>query len=409
MAQTNEEAGRQGDAQTQINAAKQAADLVNARMALAKAQADLQRMTAAAAQRQAEADQAKALAAAQSQAAEAKYIGDVKAGPYSGGVTAKENAGAEEAKLLAAKAVREAAARVAGEVRGLKPVIYVFAAGEFPRFQRLTAYRFRVETLRQAFAAVGVTAPEKGQGVAGAHIVFTPEIASAGLDAFAKLLGFFKTDYEVGGQEVKLDESLLVNAVAGQLARGEGGAAGQGAGGREVHVPTVYSPATETAGTSGVMKDLMELFALRRAAETQRAALQKNEGEGAETDAAGKEKLDQLAAVVALFDQFVASLSAADGGGATPVVALAQEVAIDAALRAGAGVLLLRLDSSGGGYLIKKNLWTGLGRMPMYSMGGATVTYLLLDGPEGRVLAGDTVPVYGGFERTDGLRDVLGR
>jgi hypothetical protein len=45
--------------------------------------------------------------------------------------------------------------------------------------------------------------------------------------------------------------------------------------------------------------------------------------------------------------------------------------------------------------------------MPLYHMGGATVTYLLLSGPEGSVLAGDVIPIYGGFVKTDKLRDEL--
>ena len=40
-------------------------------------------------------------------------------------------------------------------------------------------------------------------------------------------------------------------------------------------------------------------------------------------------------------------------------------------------------------------------------MGGATVTYLLLDGAQGKVLAGDVIPVYGGFVKTDDLRNEL--
>lgn len=90
-----------------------------------------------------------------------------------------------------------------------------------------------------------------------------------------------------------------------------------------------------------------------------------------------------------------------------PLSAVAQEFAIEDALKAGGAVLLLRLENSGGGYLLKKNLLTGLGAMPLYHMGGATVTYLLLSGVDGCVLAGDIIPVYGGFVRTDALRTTL--
>jgi hypothetical protein len=109
-----------------------------------------------------------------------------------------------------------------------------------------------------------------------------------------------------------------------------------------------------------------------------------------------------------LYDAFASSLTTPDANGTVPVSVLVQEHAIDAALKAGAGVLLLRLENTGGGYLLKKNLWTGLGaEMPLYHMGGATVTYLLLAGANGRVLAGDVVAIHGGFVRTDALREEL--
>jgi hypothetical protein len=48
---------------------------------------------------------------------------------------------------------------------------------------------------------------------------------------------------------------------------------------------------------------------------------------------------------------------------------MAPEAAVDEALSTGAAVLLLRLETSGGGYLTKKNLWTGLGAIPRFHRG----------------------------------------
>ena len=56
---------------------------------------------------------------------------------------------------------------------------------------------------------------------------------------------------------------------------------------------------------------------------------------------------------------------------------------------------------------MKKNLLTALFKIPLYHMGGATITYLLLDGKEGKVLAGDIVPIYGGFVKSSDLKDDL--
>jgi hypothetical protein len=86
---------------------------------------------------------------------------------------------------------------------------------------------------------------------------------------------------------------------------------------------------------------------------------------------------------------------------------LAQEFDMDATFAAGGAILLLRLESAGGGFLVKKNLLTGLGSMPLFHSGGATVTYLLLDGKEGRVLKGDVVPVHGGFVASNKMEATL--
>ena len=120
-----------------------------------------------------------------------------------------------------------------------------------------------------------------------------------------------------------------------------------------------------------------------------------------------KPRLDQLNGVIALYDSFASALTTPDANGVLPLALVAQELAVDSVLKAGAMVLLLRLENSGGGYLLKKNLWTGLGSMPLFHMGGATVSYLALEGADGKVIAGNVVPVYGGFVKSSDLRAKL--
>jgi hypothetical protein len=86
-----------------------------------------------------------------------------------------------------------------------------------------------------------------------------------------------------------------------------------------------------------------------------------------------------------------------------PLSAIAEELAIHNALKEDGTVLLLRLENSGGSYLVKKHFLAGLLKSPLYHMGGATVTYLLLRGTNGSVLAGGIVPVHGGFKNADEL------
>jgi hypothetical protein len=416
------------DIQKQIDQLKKETDKLNAEKAMIDAQKALQDSQKALDQTKASstqqvtdlqnqkalADAQKALADSQSQAALSKYIGtDVKSGPYSGIVTMKDKAGTEEAQLLGAQALREAAKKVAAQVRDKSQVFSIFRNTELPNFQRLAGFNFRVTLLQQAFSKAGVTSPQK----TGNEFV-TPAMVSTGLDAFSKILGFFKTDYEIGGTDVKLDDSLLLYAVSGELTKADGSSPA-----KEVHLPLIYEPALQDLSNNVLVKKLYDLFELRRIADSELTATkntiadtQKKADDPANASTKAslattveglKPKVDQLTAVIALYDAFATSLSTPDANGILPISTVAQENAIVSALQSGSAVLLLRLESSGGGYLLKKNLWTGLGGMPLFHMGGATVTYLLLNGKTGGVIAGNVVPVYGGFVRTDRLRDKL--
>jgi tetratricopeptide (TPR) repeat protein len=407
--------------QARSGASQQLADLVSqkaladAQKALADSQKALEQAKSGSSQQlvdlqnqKALVDAQKALLDSQTQAALSKYIGEVKAGPYSGSVDMKEKAGTEEAALLGARAVKEAAGIVAKAVKDKGQKFYVFAAREFPNFQRLLTFRFRKELIKQAFAAAGVR-PPAGPGPEAVPI--TPGLVSAGLDAFSKILGFFKTDFTVGGNELKLDESLLLFSVAGGLAP------------KEAHLPMIYEPTAQNNSVTALTTELGELVALRTLASGEatkaRDKIAEKEKEAAGTAdvptkeallkevASAKARMDQLNGVIGLYDSFASALTTADSSGAVPLTFLAQEFAIDKALKAGGHVLLLRLESSGGGYLLKKNLLTGLGRMPLFHMGGATITYVLIAGDQGTVLAGDVVPVHGGFVRSDKIREEL--
>jgi predicted nuclease with TOPRIM domain len=410
--------------QSKDTAAQKLSDLQNqksladAQKALADSQRALQQSQDASNQKLTElqnqktlADAQKALADAQSQAALAKYIGDVKAGPYSGSVDMKDKAGTEEAQLLAARAVKEAGIKIASAVGQKSTKFYIFAVKDFPNFQRLTSFRFRKELLKQAFDAAGIRKPA---GVVEEAV--TPAMVSAGLDAFNKILGFFKTDYTIGGIETKLDESLLLFSVAGKLSTA----------GVEVHLPAFYEPAVQKSTIETLTKELAELIDLRRRAETEVKSLQgeidqlqkqaadpqnaANKDALLKTVSELKPRLDRVNGVIALFDSFSAFLTTPDTNGAVPLTSIALELAVDDALKSTeAGVLLLRLENTGGGYLLKKNLLTGLGKMPLYHMGGATVTYILLEGPSGKVLGGDILAIHGGFVRTDNLRSELAK
>lgn len=404
----------------QLDDLQRAKALADAQKALADSQKALQQTQYASAQKitelqtqKAVADAQKALVEAQTQATLSRYIGDVKAGPYSGAVDMKDKAGTEEASLLSARAVKEGAGQITTAVKDEADIFYVFGAKEFPNFQRLLMFRFRKELIKKAFEVAGV----KKRAIVPE--IVTPGMVSVGLDAFSKLLGFFKTDYTVGGVETKLDESLLLFAVAGGLRAEKVD--------KQVHLPLIYEPTAQSLAVAALIQELYELIDLRHQAADQISSLkediantEKEAGMAKEAAHKGdltaavtslKSKVDQLNGVIALYDSFAASLTSPEANtGSIPLTALAQEFAIDQAIRMQkTAVLLLRLENTGGGYLLKKNLLTGLWKMPLYHMGGATVTYVLVNGPDGKVITGGVVPIYGGFVRSDKLRKELAR
>jgi hypothetical protein len=282
--------------------------------------------------------------------------------------------------------VRQAASAIAAAVAKLivsnPRLVFVFSAKDLPSFQRLLAFRIRKNVLEHTFEAVGVRPPQMAlEALPPAAVV------AAGVDTFSKLLGFFKTDTTLGGVDTKVDESLLLFATAGALAKQN----------CDVRLPLVYGPEAQSQAVQTLTRELAPLAALR--AQAQGALSQLD-------PVRQKVLIDALQAAIAAYDAFASALATADTTGATPLALVAGELAIESALRQGVA-LLLKLDSSGGGYLVKKNLWTGLGAMPLFHMGGATVTYVLLDGAQGRVLLGDAIAVHGGFIQTDKIRDEL--
>ena len=343
------------------------------------------------------ADARKDLANSQTDALKAQLFGSVTGGSFTGAVEMKDKAGIAEANLLASQAIRIAAARIATQVKSPTKgkQVFLFSVKDFPNFQRLLAFRFRKELVKQAYATARVK-PSGEEAVAAA-----PALFSAGLDAFSKILGFFKADFTVGGVEIKPDDSQLLFAVAGNLPGS--------------HLAAIYNPKAKDAVTR-MTQELGELVQLRGSAdsETKRLSAQMEQLEkGSDEDKKKavdlKARVDLLKTVVALHDALIASLSVPDSSGNLPIALVAQELAIDDALRDGSTVLLVKLENAGGGYFVKKNLLTGLGSMPLYHMGGSTASYVLLEGKEGVVLAANVVPVHGGFVKAGDVEKELAK
>jgi len=357
--------------------------------------------------------------ASEFEAWKARYIGTVAEGKFSGSVEVKDKAGDIEASLLATKAIKEASSKICAEVaretaNSPRKKILLFRANTFPDFQRLMAFRFQKELLRTALMET------EGEAKRPIEPFAIPAAVGASLEALNNILGFLRTDYTVGAVNITLEESLLLNAVAGGLVN-------QRISGKNdiiVQLPLIYDPLAGDDTIKSLTRELAELDSLRAKTETlvEQADREYEDAKGKadgekdnakktryqkEADAI-KARCDRMKGLITLYDDFVKSFTTADAKtGKVPLVEIAQEFAIGQSLLKDANVLLLHLENFGGSYMIKKNIWSGLWGMPFYHTGGATVSYLLLDGQSGTVLLGGVVPIYGGFVKSNNIRKAV--
>lgn len=374
------------------------------------------------------ANTAKAIAEARKAQAEADLaalkarLGTDVASPYGGSVSAGAGSGTIEAFVLAADATRGAARDIVNRVagKGLGPVVLI-AGAELPKFDSLISFRLGKVVFEEAYKDAKATsdrledqraareAERQGTPPRGVGIESVPPAAIAlGLDSLNKILGFFKTDYTMGGMELTVDDTMILHAVAGELSD------------RAISttLPIQYNrPAIDTAGST-VLKSFLSIARWRADAATrasvheaiynelkERFSKEPNDTrkkEYAELAKKHKEAWDKWTAVGKLFDGLFGKLGIADDKGSVPIALIIKEAAIEDALNAtGARLLIVKSIKAGGSYYTKKNIWTSLGAMPFFAAGGVVTSFVLFDGPKGTVLAAGVVPIHGGYRRID--------
>jgi len=333
-------------------------------------------------------------------------IGEVPDSGIKGDVTIKEKAGVIEAHLLSAKALGTAADRVVADLPDVQKTILLYASADVPTFQALIAFRVQEKVVSAAFAdAIAVSdkaAPKE----------FAPAAIGLGLDAVTKLLGFFRTDYTVGGVDVSIDDSAFVQALAGRIVDKNKGS---------VLLPSLYN----AGALSDSGKKILDIFTdlskkkaacLSRMTVHDEAAATFTEQAGKEADATKKADLlkkakqqkeasDALKTAVAVYDNFFTKLTAADDKGLAPLTSVVRESVLADILEKDNRLLVVKLQKAGGAYYTKKNLWTFFGGMPFYNAGGVVVSYVLLGGKEGEVVKSGLVPIFGGFIRENKLQE----
>jgi hypothetical protein len=374
------------------------------------------------------ADAEKAAADARTAAFKANYGGVPDSG-IAGDVTLSEKAGTLETALLAHRALVDAARTIAEEVRGklqapsptnateaARPetspalTLYVYPAGQIPNFQAVANFTVQRDAVKEALKQASDGAKSALAAARGGQreVVVTPAMVGVALESITKLLGFFRSDFKVGGSEVTLDDVALVQAVAGQDLTAR------------VFVPVLYFPQAVRSAATLVSMELRELSEQQTQAKTLIgqleqliAAKQKQAGDQSlpatkaslESEIAELRPLvDRLKTATGAYDTILNRLMAPDEA----TGAMLRDLAVwNGLTKDGGRLLVLKVQRAGGSNYTKKNLWTAFGAMPFYVAGGAVVSYSLLRGEDGTVLASGVLPVHGGFESIKDVPDLV--
>ena len=342
-------------------------------------------------------------------------IGEVPASGYNGTVDLKEKAGSTEAALLAAKAINSAARNIVDRLpqQNTRKTVFLYASGDVPTFQALIAFRAQIAIVNKAFDDAKLASEKAGEVSQPPTEKILPVLGASGLalSAVNNLLGYFRTDYTVGGIDLQWDDSMIVHALAGAIAGSSKNL--------DVKLPALYNPGalSEPAAlilnaATGVSLQRLDgqaqesreeslsghftTLAAKEADATKKANLQKSAR-------AHKDAADAWKAALALCDSFFVKLTTADDKGVIPLTNVVRDNVVASALDQNNLLLVVKLQKSGGAYYTKKNMWTLFGGMPLYHMGGAVVSYVLLDGKEGQILQAGVVPIDGGFVKAGNL------
>jgi hypothetical protein len=343
-------------------------------------------------------------------------IGHVSASRIEGTVTVKQDAGKGEATLLASRAIMIAAEKIAialeNQVRG-KRIVLLSAAdasevGNYRQFllqQSLVLYVYS-RALEEADLLAGAV-----PGVADLADAI-PEVATAGvvIDAAAKLGSYFLSNYEIGGVALTADVEQLVSAVANSLLKTK-------------NAPKVVLPARRLPQSVDFEKMIRQLAdeTIKVDSKAENLSMEMRQVTAQAEQEKDQPKRERLQQAVKLYDQatellrtavskaeeFIKGLATIDTKGIALITRIAREKSTCEELAQPTSLaLVVDVRAAVGGYYTKTNLWTFLGAMPFFAMGGAVVTYGLTNG-NGELLASGLVPTHSGYAGVNYVRRLV--
>ena len=388
----------------------------------------------------------KAAAQAKEAAISAKtkaILGDVPKSSIEGTVTLGTKGGEAEATLLVAKAMRDLAQKIAGPIasKAANKLVWLVSDDAVPdMYNKLSFLQQSKYVIQAQETAIDASAELNGKLGQPIHVEAVPVAAiAAGVEAFANLGSFFKSDYSSNSVDLNnFGDGPLIDALAGELAK------------RDISVltPNTYHPAlpafdpdrnpilraltditekkasliSSKASWEGTLVERQQEIEAKEAEVKKAKEQEPNAGSPTTSDVKQLEialkalkttraeiqnVIGQISAAITAADGFLSGWSSTREQDGSLMRNLILSEYMSAQLKQGNLMLVVNLSAAKGSHYTKKNLWTFFGSMPFYHMGGAVVNYSLLDGPTGKVLAADTVIMHGGFHKSSKVKDYL--
>jgi len=285
---------------------------------------------------------------------------------FSGTTILNGTAGAMEANMLAMYALQAAADGIAGEIKGGGPVL-VLAGNETVDLNQVVVMQAEMKSigreLKAAMAMGSEPAAHAGHGQKGMletenfiSSLGLGDPVSAAVQAATAIGGLLRSETTVSAVDLaSVSERSLANAVAGRI-------------------PQAYQPAALVGRVDqgqGLLSQLEDLADRRSDAALALAQLDSK-----------APKAIALTAAIKHFDDFRQKVSTPDEKNIVPVVRAAQ---LERLFEHQPRIVRVFVDKAGGTFVNTKNLKTFFGADPLRVTGGLVASYTLTDPATGRV------------------------
>lgn len=327
------------------------------------------------------ADQQKRLAEARKAIREASLpVTEVK--PLEGKITVANDTTPIESEILAHEAIEAIASEIAGALCTTFPDTRIFVVhqeGDAAALTALGAFRMQIEALRSAYEAVAAAAramatqaPEVTTQSVGLGIAAGTALAKSALD----FLALFRSDVEIRGHELTLDEAVIVSEIAARLPKT-----------KRLHYPRLYPSTVMPDEVRMTDKILGELTQLRDQREQAASAV-------ARVEANSRTELDsRLSMLTTQHQTLEQALFARDAaGGSPPIIAIVQAAVVQALLKESGKLLYVKVQKARGSTRTERWLW----RHKLSHSGGAVVTLMVFD-EDGAIALSDTISARTGY------------